>query len=354
MQSGSFRTSTLASARNFVDAEVPGHRFSGREVVNQLLVKDGTAADRTTAKSQQEDTPDAELKSYLYSKTPEEILAVYDGGSFGMINFVQLIADGHVLPEGGPEQIFASSDTYNAVPVILGTNRDESALFMVRSPQYVENRFGFFPRLIDETVYLTDVRYGSRAWKARGVDSLARLMTINQPDSVFAYRFDWDEEGSLMGYDLSKALGAAHGLEIAFAFGSFEGGMGLGYLYPETPEREALSRSMMGYWANFARTGTPARGTSGTEVEWTPWGQDGNRMIVLDTSLDQGIRMSNEEVSVASVKAELAADPVVASTRQRCQLYVQNFARGGALDKLEYENFGAEGCRAFDPADFAF
>ena len=354
VQSGGFRTSTVANAQNFVDAESPGHIFSAREVVNQLLVKDGSAADRGTAKSQQEDTANAEIKSYLYGKTAEEILAVYDGGGFGMINFVQLVADGHVLPEAPAEEIFASPQTYNAVPVILGTNRDESALFMVRSPQYVENRLGIFPKLIDETVYLTDVSYGSRTWKARGVDELARVMTRSQPDSVFAYRFDWDEEDSVMGYDLSTALGAAHGLEIAFAFGSFQGGLGLSYLYPQTPERDALSRSMMGYWANFARTGTPARGTSGTEVEWTPWGQDDNRMIVLDTTADKGIRMSSEEVSMAGIKAELATDPGVTSTKQRCQLYVQNFARGGSLNKVEYENFGTEGCKAFDPQTFAF
>ena len=33
------------------------------------------------------------------------------------------------------------------------------------------------------------------------------------------YRFDWDEEPTVMFYDLSIALGAAHGLEIAFVFG---------------------------------------------------------------------------------------------------------------------------------------
>ena len=64
--------------------------------------------------------------------------------------------------------------------------------------------------------------------------------------------------------------------------------------------------------------------------------------------------MSDEEVSTASVKAALATDTLVTSTRQRCQLYVQNFVRGGAFDKAEYDGFGAEGCAAFDPQEFAF
>ena len=84
---------------------------------------------------------------------------------------------GHVLPEGSIADVFSSKDSYNAVPVILGTNRDETALFMARSSQYVENRLGVFPKLKDPAAYRTDVRYGSFAWKARGVDDLARLMS---------------------------------------------------------------------------------------------------------------------------------------------------------------------------------
>ena len=354
VQSGGYRTSTFDTAQNFVDAISPGHAFSGKEVVNKLLVQDGKAADRVTAKSQQDDTADAELRNYLYSKSAEEILSIYDGGGFGMINFVQMIADGHVLPEGSIADVFSSKDSYNAVPVILGTNRDETALFMARSPQYVENRLGVFPKLKDPAAYRTDVRYGSLAWKARGVDDLARLMSQVSENEVFAYRFDWDEEASVMGYDLSTALGAAHGLEIAFAFGEFEGGMGLSYLYPETPERDALSRSMMGYWAQFARTGAPAKGTSGNEVAWTPWGQDGQRMLILDTTLDKGIRMSAEEVSMASIKSELALDTSIASNETRCRLFVQSFMRNETLDLDEYHGFGPQGCAEYDPASFAF
>jgi len=353
VQSGGFRTSPVSTAQNFIDDLEAGHAFSGREVVNQLLVADGTAADRATASEQQRDTSDTEIKNYLYSKSAEEILAIYDGRGFGMIDFVQLIADGHVLPEGSADEVFASRDSYNAVPVVLGTNRDEAALFMVRDPRHVENRFGVFPKLKDEAAYLTDVRYSSLAWKTRGVDDLARLMTKHQPADVYAYRFDWDEEDSIMGYDLGTALGAAHGLEIAFAFGSFEGGMGLSYLYPQTPQRDELSRSMMGYWANFARTGAPGNGSSGTEVAWTPWGVDDQRMLILDTTTDAGIRMSDEEVSMPSIKALLAADAGIGSNRQRCRVYVQSFAFNGPLDLSEYQAFGPEGCAEFDPADFA-
>ena len=100
--------------------------------------------------------------------------------------------------------------------------------------------------------------------------------------------------------------------------------MGLSYLYPETPERDALSRSMMGYWAQFARTGAPAKGTSGNEV------------------------------SMASIKSELALDTSIASNETRCRLFVQSFMRNETLDLDEYHGFGPQGCAEYDPASFAF
>ena len=71
-------------------------------------------------------------------------------------------------------------------------------------------------------------------------------MTAAGNPNVYAYRFDWDEEPSQFGFDLSTALGAAHGLEIAFAFDDFDGGMGIGYLYPGDEAQFALADSMSG------------------------------------------------------------------------------------------------------------
>ena len=166
------------------------------------------------------------------------------------------------------------------------------------------------------------MKYGALAWKERGVDSLANYMTAAGNPNVYAYRFDWDEEGSVMGYDLSVALGAAHALEIPFVFGDFEGGLGLGYLYGDSPGKEALSDSMMSYWTQFAISGDPGSGRDGNEVAWLSWGSDGMRSILLDTLEDQGIRMSPDEVTRDSIKAAIAGDPEITDQRERCRLYL--------------------------------
>ena len=154
-----------------------------------------------------------------------------------------------------------------------------------------------------------------------------------------------------MGYDLSKALGAAHGLEIAFVFGRFEGGVARANLYPATPERDALSSSMTSYWTEFAYTGNPDSGRDHKEVQWRPWGTDDQRMLILDTASSGGIRMSTEELTIASLKQRLRDDGSITDQRERCGLYASVF-RYSAFDQQEYLNFGSGGCAAYDPASF--
>ena len=349
VQSGGFSPTPMVEGHNY--ATEGGHVNSAREIVSKLLVADGTVQDLDAARSYQSDMNGSTLRDYLYSKPVEDIFALFDGGGFGMINTPDNFGDGHVLPALTTEEIFSNPDNHNMVPVILGTNRDEPALFISRSPQYMETFLWVFPRLKDEDAYLRNVKYGALAWKERGVDSLARYMTEAGNPHVYTYRFDWDEEGSIMRYDLSKALGAAHALEIPFVFGDFDGGLGLGYLYESSPGKDALSSSMMSYWTQFAHTGDPGQGRDGKEVAWLSWGTDGMRSIILDTVQDQGIRMTADEVTQGSIKTQLAADIGITDNRERCMLYVTSFGFG-EIDEDEYRNFGPEGCADFDPAEF--
>ena len=214
VQSGGFEASTLAYARNA--ASEGGHPRSSKELIAALMVADSTASDIESARARHDDMPTLALKDYLYNKTVDEMFAVLDGGGFGMVNLPDNFGDGYVLPQMTNLEIFGNPENHNMVPTILGTNRDEPALFMARDPYWVKNMLGILPRLKDPDAYKRAVNYGALAWKERGVDSLARLMTKAGNTQVFAYRFDWDDLPSVMGYDLSTALGAAHGLEIAF------------------------------------------------------------------------------------------------------------------------------------------
>jgi para-nitrobenzyl esterase len=340
-QSGGFSPTPMTEARNPEDQG--GHPFSAAEIVNRLLVADGSAADGAAATTLQAAMSPEEIRAYLYGKTPEEIFALWSDGAFGMINVPDNFGDGHVLPAMATAEIFGSLDNHNAVPVILGTNRDEPALFMARSPEFVENFLWIFPRFKDEADYLRRVRYGGLAWKARGADELAQHMTAAGNSEVFTYRFDWDEQGSMFGYDLSKALGAAHALELPFVFGDFEI-LPMAYLFDSSPGKDALSDSMMSYWSAFAHAGDPDRGRDGNQPQWLRWGSDGKTSIVLDTDEGGGIRMIEDIVTRAAVVQTLATDPEVPNQAARCALYLGTFGWGGRYDREEYANLGAEGC----------
>ena len=351
VQSGGYGVSSLASGQNHQDEG--GHRYSAREIASALLMADGTAADASAARAIQSGWTSAEAHRYLHGKTPAQIYSLLDGGGFGMVSVPDNFKDGHVLPAMEGAAVFSDMANYNAVPVILGTNRDEPTLFMSRDPRYVENRFGIFYSLKDEDAYRRQVRYGARAWKARGVDELAQAMAASGNPNVYAYRWDWDEEPSVLGYDLSVALGAAHALEIAFIFNDFEGGIAaLGTIYPNDENQFALSRSMMSYWAEFAYNGAPGRGRDGTEVPWLAWGEDGKTSILLDTPTDGGIRMDNERVTHQSLKAELIADASLPEGRERCELYVRLFRRIGLFDEGEYQGLGCAPYPADSISDF--
>ena len=347
VQSGSYWSRPPAEGRAYSDAG--GHVNSGPEIVNQLIAADGLAGAGQTPRQIQDEWDEAAIRDYLYGKSAADFFAVLDGRGLGMIDLPTGFADGHVLPESPAGEVFSDAANHNQVPVILGSNRDEPTLFMALDPRYVDNFLGIFYSLKDEQTYRRLAYHGGQAWKARGVDSLAEAMAASGNPDVYAYRFDWDEEPTLLGYDLSVALGAAHALEIGFVFGEFDG-IGLGYAYPDDDNQRSLMQSMMSYWAEFAYTGSPGTGRDGAETPWLPWGQDGKTSIILDTPTGGGIRMDDRVVTYETIKAELLADSGFNDGREYCATYARIFLETELFDDGEY---AALGCGEFPPESLA-
>ena len=329
-QSGGYRPASMTEAGGF--REAGGHAFSAREVVNRLLLQDRTVADRDAAVAYQGDMSPEALRGYLHDKSVAEIFSVWDENTLGgMLDFPFHFADGVVLSDLPVEETFSSRDNYNAVPVILGTNRDEPALFMAWNARWSETFLWVFRTLKDEDAYLRAVKYGALAWKARGADELAEAMTRSGNRQVYAYRFDWDEQDRVMGYDLSTALGAAHAMELPFVFDSFHR-IPVDGMFPQSEARDDLGRSIRNYWGHFAATGKPDRGSERNDPPWAAWGTTGLTSLILDTPRDGGIRMTDERVSLQAVAAMLAADRDVDSEAERCDLYRRSFRWIGGVD----------------------
>ena len=341
VESGGVGTSSPAEAEQFVDAAPPGAASSSNEVLARLLVNDGRAADRNAAKQQIAKMSSADIARYLRGKSNTEILAAYTPfPGNGMIDMPQVFSDGALLPAGEALTQFGSEDGYNHVPVMVGTNHDENKLFMFNDPSLVKRYFWIVPRLRDERMYNLSAQYLALTWKASGADMPAAAMATTQPN-VYVYRFDWDEEPTLLGADLGVMLGAAHAFEIPFVFGHFDLGREGNVIYTEDNKagREALSKKMMSYWAQFARSGSPGRGGDGSLTEWTAWTPRpaGARFMVFDTEAGGGTRMSQEVVTEDSVLAAVDADQRLSDARDRCAVLhdIAQWARG-KFDKAAY------------------
>lgn len=339
VQSGGIDTTPIEQGINFSDDEVAGHVHSSREIINKILIRDGKAADRDAAKTLQLAMSDEEIRELLYGQDAAEFLQLFNPEQARNYPAPKKFRDGHVFVDTPPLEQLANGD-YNQVPIILGTNRDERRIYMYQDPRWQ-------PLLrSDPEEYVRVAKYPSDLWKLTGVDQLARIMSDVQQEPVFAYRFDWDEQATWQGVDLSVAIGAAHSVEMAFVFGDWDVGFvpkEIMYDPARNESRNALAESMMSYWANFAYAGSPRRGRGGEPVEWQAWSnEEGHpKMLILDTEQDGGIRMSTHSVTLEGIKAEFMADEF-SSTATRCYVYRATFERLGGFDPEEYADLGCQ------------
>jgi para-nitrobenzyl esterase len=290
------------------------------------------------------------------SRSAEEILRAYPGEAFlGMLNIPTVFRDGVVIPDADTRDLFARG-AYNQVPIVLGTNRDETKLFIFGDPDLVRRWFGIFPMLrVPEERYQLIAEYGSKAWKANGVDSLAPVLRAAQGPSVYAYRFDWDEEPTLLFADYGVLLGAAHGFEIPFVFGHWKLGAAGDRLFDASNQagREALSAQMRSYWAQLAYTGDPGRGRKSDLAPWTAWDDatpESLKYMVFDTEADAGVRMSYETYTKERILGEIREDPRLPTWRDKCRELRGLATFSGYFTRADYA--AEPGCAEFAFADY--
>ncbi len=350
VQSGGLTFNSNAEAENFHDAEEPGDANSSNEALLRLLVTDGRAKDRDAAKSVLAAMPSREVAQYLRRKSGFDFLAAYPQFlGTGMIRVPKPFRDGVVLPTEDPMLAFAGG-RYHQVPVMLGTNRDENKVFMFGNPQRVRKLLWLLPRVRDQRSYDLSAEYMSKSWKASGADEPAAVMRGVQGASVYVYRFDWDEEPTILGSDLSTMLGAAHGFEIPFVFGHFNLGSEGNQIFTKDnePGRLALAAQMMSYWSNFAYTGSPGQGRDGQLPEWQAWDPSSPaapKYLVLDTPAGGGLRMASETYTTKSVLAAVATDARLSSAIERCRIYREIADWGRGFGKAEYA--ATPGCGSY-------
>ena len=196
--------------------------------------------------------------------------------------------DGNVLPAAPLERI--SGGRARQVPVIVGSNEDETAIF-VRGVQtaddYTTSLANFvgqsLARRILEVYPVTDyasplaamIAVTSDATFTCSARNTVRALQEGQSKPVYRYYYTHTVETGPL-----RLLGAFHGAELFFVFGHID----TNNATPSAAERE-LSDTMTGYWSRFAATGNP---NGGRAPEWPAAKQGTDPYLQLDTTPNAG------------------------------------------------------------------
>lgn len=202
------------------------------------------------------------------------------------------VVDEGVLP-GSPLGAVARG-LASGVSLLVGTNRDEMKFFAIGDPSLRNlDEAGLRARLrrtlgpeADAAVEAYRAARGARGqpvsapelWCAIQTDWVFRVPAVRvaeaqraHSDQTYAYLFTWESPAA------GGALGACHGLEIPFVFGTLTS-PGVGMFTGEGPQARALSERMQDAWLAFARSGDP----STTELgEWPAYDARRRATMVL-------------------------------------------------------------------------
>uniref|UniRef100_A0A4W6E765 Carboxylic ester hydrolase n=1 Tax=Lates calcarifer TaxID=8187 RepID=A0A4W6E765_LATCA len=276
---------------------------------------------------------DTELVDCLRGKTPQELIdqewqvLPWSGPAIFRFSFVPVV-DGEVLPDT-PEAML-NSGNFKDTQILLGVNQDEGSYFLLygapgfsKDNESLISREDFLegvklsvPHANDiglEAVVLqyTDWMDENNGVKNRdAMDDIVGDHNVICPLAHFArsysqhntknnhssfsplacqggvYLYLFDHRASNLAWP--EWMGVIHGYEIEFVFG-----LPLEKRLNYTAEEEKLSRRMMKYWANFARTGNPNDGLVDSRKRWPLFTVSEQKHVGLNTEplkIHKGLR----------------------------------------------------------------
>ena len=322
-QSGATNSFNTKEASKFFDNKESSFLTSSKEVISKLLVASGKSKDSFEANIAQESMNEFKLMEEMQSIELSEIFKVYkeieNSKQAGKKMIPRVLSDGYVLPKRGLK--YNKKSYYNDVPVIFGTNRDETKLFAAMQSDYSTSVFNRLVIIRNQEMYDLTANYASNNWKISAVDNPARAMISSGKQDVFAYRFDWDEQGKLLWMDFSKIFGAAHVMEIPFITGTMKllGIERFMFNNENLPDAIRLSIAMQSYWAEFAYNGSPGKGRDNSLPAWNSWSTSGDKIMILDSENDQGIVMKDFELNRLDEFKRLYADSRIKKEKTKCR-----------------------------------
>ena len=328
----------------------PTSEHTSWKIVNKVLDKAGLKS--------QNDLSNIETRKILKELDARDFFINYsDRPSYQEIPL--LTSDGIVIPVDGLKNSLSNKKHVNIVPTIAGSNKDEVKLWLASAEYFVGLEYSFFGSLLgvprvglkDEAAFELFNSYRSRAWKLRGVDNPLRSLASAGNNDLYAYRYDWDDHRKWPVANFKKLIGAAHATEIPLLTGNNKLVGDYGFLiYPKGPSKHFLSKNMMNFWANFAKTAKP--GISSNKQEWTKF--DGlneieSNFMVLDNRAN--LKMDKDKNSFKSLVNDLYYEMDITDL-EKCVVLLQMLTFVGDDLYDDYVNFYPGQCNRGDAENF--
>ncbi|XP_062987529.1 cholinesterase [Elgaria multicarinata webbii] len=234
---------------------------------------------------------ETEIIFCLQKKDPQEILdtdiSALRVSALIEMNFLPVV-DGDFLTDM-PATLLKNGH-FKRTEVLMGVNKDEGAYFLVYGvPGFSKDNSS----LINETEFRANLKFSFPETSETGLESIAfQYSDWEDEQNPFNYRDAMDDvigdyyficptveftkyfaqagnnaflyffEHRSSKLPWPEWMGVPHGYEIEFVFG-----LPLERRVNYTKAEETLSRSILKYWASFAKNGTP----SGTQINGTKW-----------------------------------------------------------------------------------
>mgnify|MGYP001247956639 FL=1 len=304
-------------------------RYSSSKVIEKLVKKYGLA--NYPGKNSNE-----QIRELLLTIPIEDFFEIYaKRASYDEIPLTT--ADGIVIPKIGLKKALTKKEHVNIVPTIAGSNRDEVKLWLATATYFVDLDYSLLGSILripkvdlsNEESFEAFNYYRSSAWKIRGVDVPLKSLSEAGNNSLYAYRYDWDDHRRHVIADFKKLIGAAHATEIPLLTGNMDlvGGYPLSdIIYPPSISKRYTSKNMMKFWTNFAKNGSP--GKSSNAVIWEKYQNinDISNYLVIDKK--KKLMMVKNRTTFQSLIDELIIDNRV-NDSEKCVILLQMFTYVG-------------------------
>jgi para-nitrobenzyl esterase len=266
------------------------HQSAGWSVTSTLKPEDGFAlGEALVAHHLGADGTFDDLKRLSAAELLDSQIDLFSGHYFSPI------PDPETLPVSLEETV--ASDSLPGLNLIIGSNRNESLMYIPEGGVLTNYLEGYFP---PETWDDINVMLGANLPELAQIDRLRSAVQYTCPSlalahaaqeaggAAYVYRFDRVREG----FD---AIGAYHGAELPYVFDTHDAWL------PTSAIDHQITNALVDYWVAFLTSGSPNESQSGrTETDdsemggseihsakkgramWSAWSQQQQALVIAD------------------------------------------------------------------------